>query len=92
MENKLPLSNSSNESVLGLELREINRDLMDKYNDEDDGKIVVVSVEVNSEAAEKGLVEGDLIKRVGTQQVNSKEFKKKKKHQERGSLLHGKEK
>ena len=83
-------SNSSNESVLGLELKEINRDLMDKYNiDEDDGKIVVVSVDVNSEAAEKGLVEGDVIKRVGTQQVNSlKEFKKKEKaSRKRGSLL-----
>ena len=61
-------SNSSNESVLGLELKEINADLMEKYNiDEDDGKIVVVSVDVNSEAADKGLVEGDVIKRVGTQ-------------------------
>ena len=83
-------SNSSNESVLGLELKEINRDLMNKYNiDEDDGKIVVVSVDVNSEAADKGLVEGDVIKRVGTQQVNSlKEFKKKEKaSRKRGSLL-----
>ena len=83
-------SNSSNESVLGLELKEKNRDLMDKYSiDEDDGKIVVVSVDVNSEAADKGLVEGDVIKRVGTQQVNSlKEFKKKEKaSRKRGSLL-----
>ena len=83
-------SNSSNESVLGLALKEINRDLMEKYNiDEDDGKIVVVSVDVNSEAADKGLVEGDVIKRVGTQQVNSlKEFKKKEKaSRKRGSLL-----
>ena len=83
-------SNSSNESVLGLELKEINGDLMEKYTiDEDDGKIVVVSVDVNSEAADKGLVEGDVIKRVGTQQVNSlKEFKKKEKaSRKRGSLL-----
>ena len=83
-------SNSLNESVLGLELKEINGDLMQKYNiDEDDGKIVVVSVDVNSEAADKGLVEGDVIKRVGTQQVNSlKEFKKKEKaSRKRGSLL-----
>lgn len=83
-------TNSSNTSVLGLELKEINRDLMEKYNiDEDDGNIVVVSVNVNSEAADKGLVEGDVIKRVGTQQVNSlKEFKKKEKaSRKRGSLL-----
>ena len=62
---------------------------MEKYNiDEDDGKIVVVSVDVNSEAADKGLVEGDVIKRV-VQQVNSlKEFKKKEKaSRKRGSLL-----
>ena len=83
-------NNSSNTSVLGLELKEINRDLMQKYNiDEDDGKIVVVSVDGNSEAADKGLVEGDVIKRVGTQQVSSlKEFKKKEKSsRKRGSLL-----
>ena len=83
-------NNSSNESVLGLELKEINRDLIEKYNiDEDDGKIVVVSVDINSEAADKGLVEGDVIKRVGTQQVSSlKEFKKKEKaSRKRGSLL-----
>ena len=83
-------NSSSNTSVLGLELKEINSTLMQKYNiDEDDGKIVIVSVESNSEAAEKGLVEGDVIKRVGTQQVNSlKEFyKKEKASRKRGSLL-----
>ena len=89
--NQLAVKNSSsNKSVLGLELKEINGTLMQKYNiDEDDGKIVIVSVEQNSEAAEKGLVEGDVIKRVGTQQVNSlKEFKKKEKaSRKRGSLL-----
>ena len=89
--NQLAVKNSSsNKSVLGLELKEINRTLMQKYNiDEDDGNIVIVSVEQNSEAAEKGLVEGDVIKRVGTQQVNSlKEFKKKEKaSRKRGSLL-----
>ena len=81
---------SSNTSVLGLELKEINSDLIQKYNlTEDDGKIIVVAVESGSEAAEKGLVEGDVIKRVGTQQVRSlKEFKKKEKaSRSRGSLL-----
>jgi serine protease Do len=81
---------SSNTSVLGLELKEINSDLIQKYNlAEDDGKIIVVAVESGSEAAEKGLVEGDVIKRVGTQQVRSlKEFKKKEKaSRSRGSLL-----
>ena len=83
-------NSSSNTSVLGLELKEINSTLMQKYNiEEDDGKIVIVSVEPNSQAAEKGLVEGDVIKRVGTQQVKSlKEFyKKEKASRKRGSLL-----
>ena len=81
---------SSNTSVLGLELKEINSALIQKYNlKEDDGKIIVVAVEPGSEAADKGLVEGDVIKRVGTQQVRSlKEFKKKEKASKaRGSLL-----
>ena len=76
--------------MLGLELKEINSALIQKYNlKEDDGKIIVVAVEPGSEAADKGLVEGDVIKRVGTQQVRSlKEFKKKEKaSRARGSLL-----
>jgi serine protease Do len=87
---QVAVKTSSNTSVLGLELKEINSDLIQKYNlAEDDGKIIVVAVESGSEAAEKGLVEGDVIKRVGTQQVRSlKEFKKKEKaSRSRGSLL-----
>ena len=87
---QVAVKTSSNTSVLGLELKEINSDLIQKYNlTEDDGKIIVVAVDSGSEAAEKGLVEGDVIKRVGTQQVRSlKEFKKKEKaSRSRGSLL-----
>ena len=87
---QVAVKTSSNTSVLGLELKEINSALMQKYNlKEDDGKIIVVAVEPGSEAADKGLVEGDVIKRVGTQQVRSlKEFKKKEKaSRARGSLL-----
>ena len=87
---QVAVKTSSNTSVLGLELKEINSDLIQKYNlKEDDGKIIVVAVEPGSEAADKGLVEGDVIKRVGTQQVRSlKEFKKKEKaSRARGSLL-----
>ena len=87
---QVAVKTSSNTSVLGLELKEINSALMQKYNlKEDDGKIIVVAVESGSEAADKGLVEGDVIKRVGTQQVRSlKEFKKKEKaSRARGSLL-----
>lgn len=87
---QVAVKTSSNTSVLGLELKEINSALIQKYNlKEDDGKIIVVAVEPGSEAADKGLVEGDVIKRVGTQQVRSlKEFKKKEKaSRARGSLL-----
>ena len=87
---QIAVKTSSNTSVLGLELKEINSALIQKYNlKEDDGKIIVVAVEPGSEAADKGLVEGDVIKRVGTQQVRSlKEFKKKEKaSRARGSLL-----
>ena len=87
---QVAVKTSSNTSILGLELKEINSALIQKYNlKEDDGKIIVVAVEPGSEAADKGLVEGDVIKRVGTQQVRSlKEFKKKEKaSRARGSLL-----
>ena len=52
--------------------------MKNKYNIEDnDGSLIIVSVDPNSEAADKGLTEGDIIKRVGTQQVKSlKQFKK----------------
>ena len=87
---QVAVKTSSNTSILGLELKEINSALIQKYNlKEGDGKIIVVAVEPGSEAADKGLVEGDVIKRVGTQQVRSlKEFKKKEKaSRARGSLL-----
>ena len=87
---QVAVKTSPNTSVLGLELKEINSALIQKYNlKEDGGKIIVVAVEPGSEAADKGLVEGDVIKRVGTQQVRSlKEFRKKEKaSRARGSLL-----
>ena len=87
---QVAVKTSSNTSILGLELKEINSALIQKYNlKEGDGKIIVVAVEPGSEAADKGLVEGDVIKRVGTQQVRSlKEFKRKEKaSRARGSLL-----
>ena len=81
---------TSGSSVLGLEVKEINNALKKKYNIEDnDGSLIIVSVDPNSEAADKGLTEGDIIKRVGTQQVDSlKQFKKKEKaSRKKGSLL-----
>ena len=88
---KIVASNSSpSTSILGLDVREITDSLRKKYGIEDeDGKLVIVSVDSNSEATDKGLREGDIIKRVGTQQVSSiKEFKKKvKASKSKGSLL-----
>ena len=87
---QVAVKTSSQTLILGLELKEINDALEQKYGiEESDGKIVIVSVDPESEAAEKGLVEGDVIKRVGTQKVGSmKEFKKKEKaSRSRGSLL-----
>ena len=81
---------TSGSSVLGLEVKEINNALKKEYNIEDnDGSLIIVSVDPNSEAADKGLTEGDIIKRVGTQQVDSlKQFKKKEKaSRKKGSLL-----
>ena len=83
-------NSTSGTTILGLEVKEINSSLKQKYNIEDaDGKLVIVRVEPSSEASGKGLVEGDIIKRVGTQQVRSlKEFKKKEKaSRAKGSLL-----
>ena len=81
---------TSGSSILGLEVKEINNSLKREYNIEDkDGSLIIVSVDPNSEAADKGLTEGDIIKRVGTQQVDSlKQFKKKEKaSRKKGSLL-----
>ena len=83
-------NSASGATILGLEVKEINSSLKQKYNIEDaDGKLVIVRVESGSEAADKGLMEGDVIKRGGTQQVRSlKEFKKKEKaSRAKGSLL-----
>ena len=87
---QVALRPSKGTSILGLEVKEINNSLKKKYNIEDnDGNLVITDVEQGSEAEEKGLKEGDIIKRVGTQQVKSlKEFKKKEKvARSRGSLL-----
>jgi len=87
---QVALRPSKGTSILGLEVKEINNSLKKKYNIEDnDGNLVITDVEQGSEAEEKGLREGDIIKRVGTQQVKSlKEFKKKEKvARSRGSLL-----
>ena len=66
--------NESNE--FGLELRKITRSLREKYEiKEQDEALVVIEIDPSGEAYEKGIREGDLIKRIGTEKVTSlKEF------------------
>ena len=66
--------NESNE--FGLELRKITRSLREKYEiKEEDEALVVIEIDPSGEAYEKGIREGDLIKRIGTEKVTSlKEF------------------
>ena len=67
-------NNESNE--FGLELRKITRSLREKYEiKEEDEALVVIEIDPSGEAYEKGIREGDLIKRIGTEKVTSlKEF------------------
>ena len=77
-------------TILGLKVEELSRKLLKKYSiDDADGKIIITFVDPESEAFEKGIREGDIIKRVGTLQVDSlKDFNDKiKKTKSRGSLL-----
>ena len=81
---------ASNTSTLGLQVRELNGRLREKYNLEDtDGNLVVVDVKPGSEASEKNIEIGDVIKRVGTQKVSSlSQFKKKvEASKKKGTLL-----
>ena len=81
---------TSSTSTLGLEVIELNDRLREKYDLKDkDGDLVIVSVEPKSEASEKNIEPGDVIKRVGTQQVSSlSQFKKKvEASKKKGTLL-----
>ncbi len=61
----------------GLKLSRITNSLKKKYEIEEDEALVVTNIDPNGEAYEKGIREGDLIKRVGTEKVTSvKDFKK----------------
>ena len=81
---------ASSMSTLGLKVEELNHQLREKYDLKDsDGNLVIVGVQPASEAFEKNIEVGDIIKRVGTQQVSSlAQFKKKVKASEKkGTLL-----
>ena len=56
----------------GLELRKITDSLKEKYEiKEEDEALVVTRIDPNGEAYEKGIREGDIIKRIGTERVRS---------------------
>ena len=56
----------------GLELKKINRALRKQYDiDSDQDGLVVTRIDRNEEAFQKGIREGDLVKRVGTEKVDS---------------------
>ena len=56
----------------GLQLKKINRSLRKQYEiDSDQEGLVVTGIDRNGEAFQKGIREGDLVKRVGTEKVES---------------------
>ena len=68
--------NSSTDDF-GLKLSRITNSLKKKYGIEEEEALVVTNIDPNGEAYEKGIREGDLIKRVGTEKVTSvKDFEK----------------
>lgn len=73
----------------GLQLKEVTEKLQEKYNIEESDVLVVTKVDEEGEAFSRGIREGDIIKRVGTEQVKTvKQFKRLiDKSREKGSLL-----
>ena len=73
----------------GLEVKDINKTLAEKYGVPMEQGVVVINVIPNSEAFDAGIQEGDLITRVGTEKIKSKrEFKSQlKKEKKQGSVL-----
>ena len=73
----------------GLQLKEITDSLQKKYNLEDSNALVVTKIDKDGEAYNKGIREGDIVKRVGTEKVETvKAFKRLiDKSREEGTLL-----
>ena len=61
--------NESNE--FGLELKKITDSLKEKYQIEEEDALIVTRIDPNGEAYGKGIREGDIIKRIGTERVRS---------------------
>ena len=73
----------------GLQLKKITDSLKEKYDLKEKGVLVVTRIDPNGEAYEKGIREGDIIKRVGTEKVTSvKHFNRLvEKSRERSAIL-----
>ena len=73
----------------GLQLKEITDSLQEKYNLDESNALVVTKIKKDGEAYNKGIREGDIIKRVGTEKVETvKAFKRLiDKSREKGTLL-----
>jgi serine protease Do len=73
----------------GLEVKDVNKTLAEKYGVPMEQGVVVINVIPNSEAFDAGIQQGDLITRVGTEKIKSKrEFKSQlKKAKKQGSVL-----
>ena len=54
-----------------MQLKNITSSLKKRYDIDDDEVVVVTSVDTNGEAYQKGIREGDVIKRVGTVRIKS---------------------
>ena len=69
---------SKSYNSVGFSVQDLSSSLAHKYGfNENEGGVVVTKVDPKSEAAEMGVREGDLIQRVGSENINSKkEFKK----------------
>ncbi len=73
----------------GMQLKNITNSLKEKYDIDDDEVVVVTDVDTNGEAYQKGIREGDVIKRVGTVRIKSiRDYKRQlEKASKRGSVL-----
>ena len=73
----------------GLQLKKITDPLKEKYDLKDEDALIVTRIDSNGEAYEKGIREGDIIKRVGTEKVTSvKDFQRlAEQSRDRGAVL-----
>ena len=79
----------SNPKVFGMQLRNITSSLKERYDIDDDEVVVVTGVDTNGKAYQKGIREGDVIKRVGTIRIKSiRDYNRQlEKASKRGSIV-----